>query len=270
MLLYSLYQIKNESTTKWDMSPSILHTIPRPAKYVITAMARTPDDQIVKIGSTKVDVDIKDFQGLVDFFEVPSLKKNWSFMKGIRAEDAEARIEKGELTISSKSGNFNANATNNGALLYQQLQGDFVMECMVTGMTGSEQRKTPSYNEGGLMVLDDGDKNNQQIVQMGVFPNYNCGNMLTTVSNHGRRPQYPCGNGWNYAQWMQIERQGTTFHVRISDNGIDWRETVGSPVEMPQMTNDRVLKVGIFQVTYTDNKASVTFDNFKLYVKKNK
>ena len=264
------YQIKNESTTKWDMNPTVLRTIPRPNKYTIIAMARTPDGEIVKVNTTKVKVDIKDFQGYVDFFEVPSLKKNWLFMKGIRAEDTEAKIEGGELTISSKSGNFNANANDNGALLYKELQGDFVMECMVTGMTGSDKRKTPSYNEGGLMVLDDSDKRDQQIVQMGVFPNYNCGNMLTTVSNHGNRPQYPVGNGWDYAQWMQIERQGTTFHIRTSNNGIDWKETAGSPVVMPKITNDKIVKVGMYQVTYTDNKASVTFDNFKLYVKKQK
>ena len=138
----------------------------------------------------------------------------------------EAKIESGELTLSSKSGNFNANADDNGALLYQELRGDFVMECMITGMTGSENRRTPSYNEGGLMVLDDSNMDDQQIVQMGVFPNYNCGNMLTTVSNHGRRPQFPCGNGWDYAQWMQIERQGNyeedspyryPFHVVVND-----------------------------------------------------
>jgi regulation of enolase protein 1 (concanavalin A-like superfamily) len=250
------------------MNPTVLRSISQPGNYVVTAMARTPDDQVVNIGSTKVKVNIKDFQGLVDFFEVPSFKKNWLFMKGVHTEDEEARIERGELTLSSKSGNFNAHANDNGVLLYKELMGDFVMECMVTGMTGSEKRQTPAYNEGGLMVLDDSDKNDQQIVQMGVFPNYNCGNMLTTVSNHGRRPQFPCGNGWDYAPYMQIERQGTTFYVRVSDNGMDWRETVGSPVVMPQMTANKALKVGIYQVTYTDNKASVSFDNFKLYVKK--
>lgn len=264
------YEIKGEGTTKWNMNPTVLRTLSYLGKHTITALARTPDGEIVKINTTNIKMDIKEFQGYVDYFEVPSLKKNWHFLRGRNAQDVEAKIENGELTLSSKSGNFNANADDNGALLYQELRGDFVMECMITGMTGSENRRTPSYNEGGLMVLDDSNMDDQQIVQMGVFPNYNCGNMLTTVSNHGRRPQFPCGNGWDYAQWMQIERQGTTFHVRISDNGTDWRETIGSPVVMPQMTDDKILKVGMFQTTYSDNKAAVTFDNFKLYVKKQK
>ena len=137
-------------------------------------------------------------------------------------------------------------------------------------MKGSDDRRTPSYNEGGLMVLDDRQPGNQQIVQSGVFPNYNCGNMLTTVSHHGHRPQYPRGNGWNYDPWLQIEREGNLFHVRTSKDGNNWTETTGSPVEMPDFTADRPVKVGMFQVTYTDNKAAVSFKDFKLYQRKMK
>lgn len=264
------YQIKGEGTTVWNMNPTMICSIPQPGKYVVTAMARTPNEQIVNINSVKVNVNIKDFQGFVDHFNAPTLKTNWQFIKGAKTQDEEAKTENEMLTLSSKSGNFNAYAHENGPFLFKQINTDFVMECRVTGMTGKQKRSTPSYNEGGLMVLDDSDKNNQQIVQLGVFPNYNCGNMLTTVSNHGRRPQYPTGNGWNYAPWLQIERNGSLFHARISYNGKEWEEMAGSPVTMPQITNDKILKVGLFQVTYTDNKASVSFDDFKLYIKKTK
>ena len=117
----------------WNMNPTVLRTLSYLGKHTITALARTPDGEIVKINTTNIKMDIKEFQGYVDYFEVPSLKKNWHFLRGRNAEDVEAKIESGELTLSSKSGNFNANADDNGALLYQELRGDFVMECMITG-----------------------------------------------------------------------------------------------------------------------------------------
>lgn len=262
------YQIKGEGTTKWNTNPTVLYSIPQPGKFVVTAMARTPNQQTVNINSTKINVNIKDFEGFVDYFDAPTLTKNWQFFKGIHTQEDEAKVENETLTLTSQSGNFNARTNDNGVLLFKQLTGDFIVECRITGMTGSDKQSTPAYNEGGLMVLDDSDKEDQQIVQLGVFPNYNCGNMLTTVSHHGRRPQFPCGNGWDYAPWLQIERKGSIFYARISYNGKEWQEIAGSPVTMPQMTNDKALKVGMFQTTYSDNKASVSFDDFKLYVKK--
>ena len=145
---------------------------------------------------------------------------------------------------------------------YELITGDFVAICHLSDLTGRDRRRTPSYNEGGLMVLDDTDPKNQQIVQMGIFPNYNCGNMLTTVSHHGRRPQFPRGNSWQYDPWLMIERQGDTFIVRTSADGQQWTETTGSPVEMRMPEQ---VKVGLFQVTYTDNEASATFDHFTIY-----
>ena len=59
-----------------------------------------------------------------------------------------------------------------------------------------------------------------------------------------------------------IERQGDTFIVRTSADGQQWTETTGSPVEMRMPEQ---VKVGLFQVTYTDNEASATFDHFTIY-----
>jgi hypothetical protein len=55
---------------------------------------------------------------------------------------------------------------------------------------------------------------------------------------------------------------GNTFIVRTSSDGRQWTETTGSPVEMKMA--DQV-KVGLFQVTYTDNEASATFDHFMIF-----
>lgn len=261
------YDIKGVGSTEWSSSPSILYTLARPGRYTITAKAMSPDGETVEVATQKVKAKAKDFVVIGDDFTTNILNNRWKKLVGDKAQvKAIASVSNGVLTLSSASGNFNAYTKENGILLYQDITGDFTMECKVTGMTGSDNHHTPAYNEGGLMVLYDSNPSNQQIVQMGIFPNYNCGNMLTTVSHHGQRPQFPRGNGWQYDPWLQIERQGKTFHIRTSKDGKNWTKTDGSPVEMPNLPNN--VKAGLFQVTYTDNEGSVDFDDFKLYIKK--
>ena len=211
--------------------------LPKPGKYTITAMANLGEKGARKIAR--------------ETFHLSSSTFN--------------TIPGDTGTLTSKGRNFNAFTSENGPMKYKLITGDFVAICHLSDLTGRDHRRTPSYNEGGLMVLDDSDPQNQQIVQMGIFPNYNCGNMLTTVSHHGQRPQFPRGNGWQYDPWLMIQRQGNTFIVRTSADGKQWTETTGSPVElhMPE-----TVKVGLFQVTYTDNEASCTFDIFDIYQSK--
>ncbi|MCR5131897.1 MAG: family 43 glycosylhydrolase [Prevotella sp.] len=219
-------------------SGQTLIALPEAGKYTIQAIANLNEKGSKKIASKKITTSSEDFKEktIVDSPE--------------------------GLTLTSKSRNFNAFSEQNGPFKGETVKGDFVAICRLSDLTGRSQRRTPSYNEGGLMVLDDTNPQNQQIVQMGIFPNYNCGNMLTTVSHHGRRPQFPRGNSWQYDPWLMIERCGNTFIVRTSQDGKQWTETTGSPVEM-QMPDE--VKVGLFQVTYTDNEASATFDKFMIY-----
>lgn len=222
-----------------------LVALPRPGKYSIQAVRNLGGNDRRKIASTTITTSDTDFR----------------ILSPIPAGDGAGE----GLTLTSSGRNFNAFAAENGPLKYENVTGDFVAICHVSGLTGQDRQRTPSYNEGGLMVLDDSDARNQQIVQMGIFPNYNCGNMLTTVSHHGRRPQFPRGNGWQYDPWLMIERQGGTFIVRTSFDGWQWTEVTGSPV---MLAMPETVKVGLFQVTYTENEASCTFDTFKIYQSK--
>ena len=219
-----------------------LIALPKEGKYTIQAIANLGEKDAKKIASQTITTSSDDFRVVS-----PTL-----------GEGPGA----GSLTLTSRGRNFNAFSSENGPLKYELITGDFVAICHLSDLTGRDRRRTPSYNEGGLMVLDDSKPDNQQIVQMGIFPNYNCGNMLTTVSHHGRRPQFPRGNGWQYDPWLMIERQGDTFIVRTSPDGKQWTETTGSPVELSMPST---VKVGLFQVTYTDNEASATFDHFTIY-----
>lgn len=182
-------------------------------------------------------------------------------------KDIAVKSNNGAVVLSSSNTNFTADKSQNGILLYKEIEGDFFMQGVVADIDGSGKHSTPAYNEGGIMVLDDSDADaGQRIVHLGVFPNYNCGNMLTVLTRHSR-PQYPNGSGWNYDKYLQIERVGDLFHACTSKDGREWREMPGSPVRCPQM-NGKKLKVGLYQTTYSANSSWVSFDDFNLWQKK--
>ncbi len=176
--------------------------------------------------------------------------------------EASAKVENGVITLASANTNFNMNKEENGVLLYKEVTGDFLMQGRVAELEGQTTRKTPAYNEGGIMVLDDSGRG-QEIIHLGVFPSYNCGNMLTQVGRRGR-PQFPRQNAWNYDPYLQIERMGNVFHVRTSKDGNSWTDMPGSPINAPQLEG-KTLKVGLYQTTYTNNRGWVSFDNFNLW-----
>ncbi len=176
--------------------------------------------------------------------------------------EASVKVANGVITLTSANTNFTMNKADNGVLIYKEVTGDFLMQGKVVELDGQSERKTPAYNEGGIMVLDDSGRG-QEIIHLGVFPSYNCGNMLTHVGRRGR-PQFPRQNAWNYDPYLQIERTGDTFYVRTSPDGKSWTDMPGSPIVAPQMKG-KTLKVGLYQTTYTNNKSWVSFDDFNLW-----
>lgn len=207
---------------------------------------------------------------------VVAVKPVWHTLSGSTAQQASVRQDgPNAFTLTSAGADFNAPADRNGPLHYVTVQGDFLAEVQVTDLSadrdltrsGLRARSTPAYNEGGLMLMDDSDPSDQRFVQHGVFPAYNCGNMLTTVSHRGRRPQYQRGNGWRFDPYLQLQREGTLVYTRSSRDGKEWTDMPNSPVDLTELgiAPDAPLKLGIFQVTYTDNAASMSFADFRLW-----
>jgi regulation of enolase protein 1 (concanavalin A-like superfamily) len=173
----------------------------------------------------------------------------------------------GILKLTSADTDFSAsgNPKVNGPMIYKEVKGDFIVQVKVADLMGSERRNTPAYNEGGLMVIYPQSETRQQVVQLGVFPAYNCGNMLTTIFRG--RPQYNNQQGWNYDPYMQLQREGNLIYARTSRDGKTWTDMPNSPVRVPQFEG-QTLRVGIFQTTYSNNPAWVSFSDFKLWEKR--
>jgi hypothetical protein len=64
-----------------------------------------------------------------------------------------------------------------------------------------------------------------------------------------------------------VEKNGERFYFRTSKDGKVWEDMPGSPLIHLELKNKK-LKVGLYQVTYTDKDGYVSFDNFKLWIQK--
>lgn len=202
----------------------------------------------------KVFIHIKDDTGTIDKIITQNV------VMGGSAYTLTEQPEEEKLSFTTGT-QFNDNPADNGSHLFKETTGDFVMQARITGIDGQERHSTPAYNEGGILICSD-----ELTIQLGVFPAYNCGNMLTLLSRHGR-PQHPNGKGWNYDPYLQLERRGPVIYARTSRDGIVWEDIDGSPVSCPQLEGKNV-RLGLYQTTYNENVSWVMADSLKIYTQK--
>jgi hypothetical protein len=223
----------------------------------------------------KVSIQDKNFNYFSDDFSIPHnfVDKSvsgtiWSGFEAFQPELCTANVQNGQLSLASGNSNFQHSGKDNGPLLYREVTGDFLAEVEVTGFTGSENRRPVGFNEGGLMVFAGKlpGEDQQTALHLGVFPHYAVGNLLTDLAPR-RRPQFSNRKSWEYDRFLQVERNGDRFYFRTSSDGKIWEEMPGSPLIHPKLEG-RVLKVGLYQATYTNNEGYVSFDNFRLWIQK--
>lgn len=171
---------------------------------------------------------------------------------------------KEKVRLESADKDMNTDASKNGPMMFKEMEGDFIVQCRVSDIMGRDRHSTPAYDEGGIMILSDNERG-QQIVHIGVLPNYNCGNMLTVVGRG--RPQYQNGKGYDYDPYMLLQKTGDLIYARTSIDGEHWTDNPGSPVSARQFQGKK-MKVGIYQTTYTKTSAWVEFDDFHIWQKK--
>ncbi len=186
-------------------------------------------------------------------------------LEGMTAESYTLISEKEAVRLESQDKNLDRDPSHNGPMKLYDAEGDFLLQVRVSDIMGRDRHNTPAYNEGGIIILANEGEHAQNLVHLGVFPNYNCGNMLTTVTRHGR-PQYPNQLGWDYDPYLQLQRTGNLIHARTSKDGVRWTEMPGSPVNASLLRDNKV-KVGLYQTTYSGNKAWVEFSDFNLWKK---
>ena len=163
--------------------------------------------------------------------------------------------KKESFTLSTQSADFNQAPLSHGGTVYKDLEGDFVVMTRVNDMEGLAEHSVKGYNEVGLLIA-----NGNTYYQLGAFPLYNCGNMLTVLSPHGR-PQFPNSKGYDFDPIMQFERRGDLLFARTSKDGVTWNNMPGSPIDVKA----KKLSVGVYQTTYSENYSWATLSDFIIY-----
>ena len=164
--------------------------------------------------------------------------------------------KKDAFTLSAKTADFNAAPLSNGGQMFKEMEGDFVVMACVSDMEGLREHRVKGYTEGGILISN----GNGVYYQLGAFPLYNCGNMLTVLSPHGR-PQFPNYKSYEFDPIIQFERRGNLLFARTSKDGLTWNNMPGSPIEVTAPK----LSVGAYQTTYSDTSSWVKLSDFVIY-----
>ena len=164
--------------------------------------------------------------------------------------------QKDTVKLSDGKAAFNDDPLKNGGTIYKEVEGDFVVMARFADMEGLQSRSIVAYNDGGLLV-----SNGQgAYYQLGVFPLYNCGNMLTILNGHDRL-QFPNSMGYDFDSILQFERRGNLLFARTSKDGETWNNMPGSPMEV----STPKLGIGTYQTTYSDNTSWVKLYDLIIY-----
>jgi hypothetical protein len=153
-----------------------------------------------------------------------------------------------------------------GPFLYKVIEGDFIATVQVTDYAG-----TPAavvfHNNCGLMARaskaepTDEAGTGEDWVSIDYFPIWNCGNFVRTANNNNRFENGHNGKAWNLDPFLQLERNGNTFHFRTSPDGITWTEMLASPVTRNDFEG-LPLQVGLHHATFSATQGYAAFDNF--------
>ena len=168
-----------------------------------------------------------------------------------------------EVKLSDGTAAFNDDPLKNGGTIYQEVEGDFVVMAHLTDMEGLAERSIKPYNEGGILIASFTSHPSvltSEYYQLGVFPLYNCGNMLTILNSQDRQ-QFPNYRGDDFDPILQFERRGNLLFARTSKDGETWTNMPGSPIEVSAPK----LSVGAYQTTYSDNTSWVKLRDFIIY-----
>jgi regulation of enolase protein 1 (concanavalin A-like superfamily) len=209
-----------------------------------------------------------DFSKEKDYLLTGTQGSVWDGLIGKGDKQTAAKITAGSnnaLRMESQGTNWDGN-TPYGPFLYRNVKGDFTVEVEVTDVSGLAEKKVAGNNEAGLMVRAANDitggNAGEKLLQNGIFPAWNVGNIFTNYADGDRR-QTNIQSAWNFNRYLQIQRSGNLFYVRTSTDNISWVDLPGSPVLRTDLANKDV-QVGLYQCTYGPKSAFGSFSNFKL------
>jgi hypothetical protein len=138
-----------------------------------------------------------------------------------------------------------------GPFLYKVVAGNFVATVKVAEYAGDPDNVV-FHNNCGLMARNAEDAHagdGEDWVSIDYFPIWSCGNFVRSADDGARRENCHNGLQWSLHPYLQIERAGNTFHLRVSPDGETWEEMACSPLEREDF-NGLPVQVGVFHAVY--------------------
>jgi regulation of enolase protein 1 (concanavalin A-like superfamily) len=172
-------------------------------------------------------------------------------------------IKKDKIIKLASTKTFWDGAKPMGPFLFKNVVGDFIAEVKIDDLSGLKEKKANGANDVGLMVRSD---TNKTLIQNSVMLGWNIGNITTNLNANGRK-QENNASGWNFFPYLQIQRRGSVFYLRGSNDGKNWKELPGSPITWQGVGRNEV-QVGLYQATYGENSGYGTFSNFSVIQQK--
>ena len=209
-----------------------------------------------------------------DNFEIPHdfladgvVGTSWDGFIGVNPNETvnvlDASISRpGQLYLESANALYHEPWTPLGPFLYKVVEGDFVATVKVTDYAGTEA--APVYhNNCGLMLraFPEEAGPGEDWVALDYFPIWSCGNFVRSANDNARTENGHNGRQWGLDPWLQIEREGNTFHFRTSADGVSWTAIGVSPLTRDDLA-DVPLQVGLYQATYSADVGYAAFDEF--------
>ncbi len=221
--------------------------------------------------AVRADVFVDDFETARDYVVDGTAGTIWDdfigWMAGETVDSLNASLLRpGQLYIASVNGTWDSPWSPLGPFIYKVVKGDFIASVKVTDYAGTSAAPV-LHNDGGLMARafrsDAGA--GEDWVSIDYFPIWNCGNFLWMANDNVRNEAWGCNNGkrWNLDPWLQLERKGSVFHARTSQDGVNWTEMPCSPKTRADLAGVPLM-VGLRHATYSSTLGYVAFDDFRL------
>ncbi len=222
------------------------------------------------------EVFMDDFETAHDYLTEGVTGTGWDGFVGLSTGETvdalNASIDNpGELYMESTGAYWAPSWNPLGPFLYKEVKGDFIASVHIADYAGLDTQTAVYHNDSGLMVR--ASKNPDQAgtgedwICVHYFPIWGVG-IIARYANNGSRTEDTGGDGtaWNADRYLQIERDGNTFYLRTSSDGLSWTDYPDASFTGLERTDldGLTLQVGLIHATYSSNTGYVAYDDFSL------
>ncbi|MBN1806231.1 MAG: hypothetical protein JW837_13365 [Sedimentisphaerales bacterium] len=236
----------------------------------------------------RAEVFSDDFDTPYDYLTEGIGKTGWDGFTGLGEDETVDALNvsmdrEGQLYIESTGGYWHEPWDPVGPFFYKTVNGDFSVIVRVTDFAGTLE-SILEHNAAGIMVRNpESDTGDENWVAIGYFPTWTAFIAWNTTNNSRAELGQTTGT-WlgddtfaiaEQYPYLQIERIGDEFHLRISSDGLNFvpltdpaYQGVYDGSQTPLVINrpdlPSTLQIGLFHATFSANTGYVAFDDFRL------